>query len=155
MAKVTFKFNDKRKFKKLTDRIKAELPDILRDSILKDIGGGRSPVKGKKKFVKYSDGYLKQIKKGKGVFGVKSKRPVNMTLTGEMISSFFVKLKTKSFFIGFDDPKADYHNRLGVGTGKSKVIRRLLPTIRGEKFNRSITLDMKEYLRRVAKKIFG
>lgn len=153
MARAKFKFNDGRKFKRLIRDLKKEIPETLRDSILKDIGGGRSPVKGKDRFKQYSDGYKKKIKGGKDVFSLKRIRPINMTLTGEMISSFFSRLKGNTIVIGFDDPKADFHNRLGAG--KSKVVRRLLPTQSGEEFNRSIQTDLRDTLNRVANKIFG
>lgn len=151
MARAKFKFNDKKKFDKLIRELKKEVPKAVKESILRDIKGGRSPVKGEGRFKKYSSLYIKAIKSGK--YSEKRIRPVNMKLTGKMLKSFYSKAKKKSLLIGFDDIKADYHNRLGAG--KSKVIRRLLPTELDEEFNRSIQNDLKETLNRVAKRIFG
>jgi len=55
--------------------------------------------------------------------------------------------------IGFDNELFDIHNNKGAG--KSKTIRRMLPTEQGETFNRSITLRIREVVNAVAKKIFG
>lgn len=209
MAKAKFKFNDQRKFKKLIRVLKKEIPATLRNSVLRDIEGGRSPVQGFGRFQKYSDSYIAQIR-GKAAFRTfngrvvpftvddlgftdkefatykpdaqakrrrqqakrdskakiaelnkefafygKRQRPVNMTFSGKMLNSFFVKTRKKSVIVGFKDKKADIHNRLGVPSNKGPVIRRLLPTKTNEKFNRSIRLDIRETLNRVAKSIFG
>ena len=64
----------------------------------------------------------------------KKKSPVNLFLTGEMLNSMYVdRDETRQVvWLGFADKKAKYHNDMGAG--KSKVIRRLLPTKKGEKF---------------------
>ena len=106
---------------------------IVRNNIQK----GVSPVKGKR-FERYSDTYLNKIKKRQTGVAFKAVSPINMTLTGKMLKSFFLKKKPEksSSVIGFDNDLADIHNR--QGSGKSKTVRRLLPTNRGEEFNRDI-----------------
>lgn len=68
--------------------------------------------------------------------------PVNLRLSGKLHRSLFVTTAggiKKSFRlrIGFKNKLADIHNRQGAG--KSKVVRRLLPTEFNESFNRRIT----------------
>jgi hypothetical protein len=48
-------------------------------------------------------------------------------------------------WVGFADKKAIYHDKLGAG--KSKVIRRLLPTRQGEKFISNIDKDIRNLAR--------
>tara|TARA_R110000851_G_scaffold114211_1_gene239288 strand:- start:2233 stop:2820 length:588 start_codon:yes stop_codon:yes gene_type:complete len=82
----------------------------------------------------------------------KKVRPVNLTLTGKLLKSLFVKVLKNSVVIGFDNKLANIHNK--EGAGKSKVIRRMLPTNKGEKFSRSITIRLSEALTKVARGIF-
>lgn len=81
----------------------------------------------------------------------KSISPVNMRLEGNMFRSFIVKVKTLStsvvvngltLLIGYEDPKAEYHNE---GAGQLPE-RRLLPNKAGEKFNRRINTKVRELL---------
>ena len=102
---------------------KHENAEKIETAIKKHINSGKSPVRGYA-FKPYSKSYKKV--KGKG-------SPVDMLVTGDMLMSLFIeKTRKGSFRIGFGDKKADYHNRLGAS--KKKVIRRLLPTKRGERF---------------------
>jgi hypothetical protein len=96
----------------------------LMNAIKDTITSGKSPVAGYK-FVQYSSSYADRFKGG-------ARKPVNMTLTGEMLKSMKVVKTRSSFAVVIDSEIADYHNRLGAG--KKKVIRRLLPTNRGERF---------------------
>jgi hypothetical protein len=68
-------------------------------------------------------------------------RPVNMTLSGKMMKGFYVERSSAGRLrIGFKGEHAklaDIHNSFGPG-GKRQYIRRLLPTIPGEKFTRSV-----------------
>ena len=122
----------------------------LKGLILNEIENGRSPVGGFGRFVKYSDSYLRQIKKG--LFD-KKPRPVNLTLSGQLLSTLKITPKKSDIEITFTDELFDVHNKQGAG--KSKVIRRMLPTNKGEQFSRSITLRFREIASQVAKKIFG
>lgn len=148
----------KKNIKQITDLIKRFTRDSQRGSerlieaaIRKDILRGVSPVKGKR-FKKYSDSYRKKI--GAGKIQGKSKSPVNMKLTGEMLRSLKAKvrgIRTFRVVITFNDFKADIHNRLGAG--KSKVKRRLLPTRSGEEFNDTITDKILRHLSKALDRI--
>ena len=140
----------------------------LKQAILKDILRGVSPVRGKGKFKKYSKSYKQSIrgkvlfftitsggaqkviaiKAGRGetlptipfILG-KSLSPVNLKLSGQMLSSLRVRrlgsASSRKIEIVFEDAVAVFHNKLGAG--KSRAIRRLLPTESGERFNRRIS----------------
>lgn len=125
--------------------------EVLREETLKSIRRGVSPVRGFGRFEPYSETYKTAIKK-KRYPGKRRIRPINLTLTGEMLKSIFSKVKKNSVIIGFDNKLADIHNRLGAG--KSKVVRRLLPTNEGEKFTRKITSELSKRLTKIAKSIF-
>ena len=91
------------------------------------IKSGKSPVLGKK-FKKYNITYAKQQKGGR-------RSPVDMTLSGDMLQSLGTQStanKNNYRLLFRQATPADYHNRQGAG--KSKVIRRLLPTKNGERF---------------------
>lgn len=82
--------------------------------------------------------------------------PVNLRLSGQLHKSMFVTtvggfLKTFRLRIGFKNKLADIHNRQGAG--KSKVIRRLLPTQFNEKFNRRITSFIFDSLKKATEKV--
>jgi hypothetical protein len=100
------------------------------------INSGKSPVAGKK-FKKYSNGYAK--KKGK-------KEPVDMTITGEMLNSLVISEgdKGNSLRIYFRSVIAKYHDVMGAGT--SRVIRRLIPWQKGERFTSIIMTLVKRLL---------
>jgi len=156
MAKVKVKLDDFKKIEKniqksLSKELSKTLPKVLEKAIVKDsILKGKSPVRGKR-FVKYSDSYKDQIKRYLKAFG-KRVSPVNMKLSGQMLSTFTVKvLKTGKFIVEFKDKLADIHN--SKGAGKSKVIRRLLPTNDGEKFNLKITAQINKALDKALRKI--
>lgn len=79
--------------------------------------------------------------------------PVNLRHSGGLHRSLQLFTKggvTTNFrlVVTFRDRLADIHNRLGAG--KSKVIRRLLPTNQGEQFNRKITSVLLNELRKAA-----
>lgn len=149
MAKTNFKpgIAQIKKFKKTAGKA---LINVYKKEIISEIEGGRSPIDGQGRFVKYSDSYKKQIKAGR--YKGKKPRPVNLKLTGDLLKSLFVKLIRGGFRIGFDNELADIHNKQGAG--KSKTIRRMLPTNKGEQFNRSIRKRVREVLTQTANKIF-
>ena len=153
MARVRVKVNTKsleRRLKKAQDamirNVQRELPKLIID----DIEKGISPVKSKGRLQKYSDSYRNAIKKGY----IKNKkiRPVNLKLSGDMLRSIFSRTNANKLTVGFDSEVATYHNRLG--TGKSKTKRRMLPTEKGERFNRKITLSLGELIKDTIQKIF-
>lgn len=118
--------------------IKANLPDYIKD----DIEAGVSPVRGAR-FQKYSQSYRDQIDSSLSGFG-KKKSPVNMKLSGQMLSTLTGKIIKGDVKIRISDKLADIHNR--IGAGKSRVVRRLLPTNNGEEFNRNISGKIEDLL---------
>ena len=147
----------------------------IRQSVLRDVTKGISPVKGFGKFKKYSQSY-KDVISGKGMFrkiggktifieGVrdetilsaaspsKKKSPVTLRLTGQLhnaLKLFTGGGFTERFRLYFDwkDFLADIHNRRGAG--KSKTVRRMLPTKSGEEFNKEINDTILEQLQKAA-----
>lgn len=140
----------------------------LKLAIIKEILRGVSPVQGQK-FPKYSKSYKESIRGrtmfftvsggggGKKVIAIKAGRgqrlptlpyamgkqlsPVNLKLSGQMLNSLKVRKlgsgASTRLEIIFEDEVATYHNKLGAG--KSKTLRRLLPTETNERFNRRIS----------------
>ncbi len=131
-------------------KAKRAMRGTLEKEIKESIERGVSPVHGKGRFVKYSDTYKEQM--GTGKLRNKKPRPVNLTLTGKLLKSLRVRITNKGLSISFDNKLADIHNR--EGAGKSKTVRRMLPTEKGEQFSRSIRVRLTEVLDRVATKIF-
>lgn len=153
-------------------------PNQIRKTVLRDISKGISPVKGFNKFQKYSKSY-KDVILGRGTFrkfggktvymqGVrddflleaaspkKKTSPVTMRLTGQLYNALKVFTNgdyREKFRLVFDwrDFLADIHNRRGAG--KSKVVRRLLPTNSGEEFSKEITDDILTRLKKSVSRI--
>ena len=154
-------------------------PAKVKQAMVQDMIVGVSPVKGKGKWKRYSKSYKDAIKgkvrffrKGGKVVAIKPKRgkrisnnvtknasptkqirPVNLRLSGGLHKS--LKIFTRGGFLRnfrliflFKSRLADIHDRRGAG--KSKVIRRLLPTRRGEQFNIKITNTIITELKKAA-----
>jgi len=138
--------------------------------IKKNISKGLSPVKGKGRFQKYSDSYKETIKgnvsfrkiKGKvvplpfpdaSVFGLKKLTPVNLKLSGQMLSTFFTKVIKDSLLIGFRDPLSEIHDQKGAGA--SQVKRRMLPTEPGEEFKPSISRWIRNQLEKAVREVLA
>jgi hypothetical protein len=115
--------------RKATERLKKDIVDTIQR--------GNSPVKGERRYVDYSDSYKAQIDERFSETHLKKLRPVNLTLSGQMLRSIKGRVTDRGISIWFASPIAKYHNELGAG--KSKVIRRMLPKD-GEKFKTSVTL---------------
>jgi hypothetical protein len=149
-------------------------PNEFRKAMLADMNKSISPVKGKGKWVKYSDSYIAQIKgelgfitKGGKVIPVspyidlgslydKQVSPVNLKLSGTLHNSlkvFGVGLLSKVYVmrVQFNDFLADIHNRRGAS--KKKVVRRLLPTENGEEFNYGLTQVLLRSLREAVARV--
>lgn len=88
--------------------------------------------------------------------------PVNLRLSGELHKA--IKAYTRGGFgnnfrlvVEIEHFLADIHNKQGAG--KSKVVRRILPTESGEEFNREITQaiidELKKSVEKIAKKFSG
>lgn len=104
----------------------------MKDSISKGI----SPVRGERRFIAYKD-------PKKYPADLKSKRPVNLFLSGDMLASLkFYPLKGESFSIaikGEQGAKASAHNN---GDGVPR--RHFMPTERGEEFTVTITRKIRD-----------
>jgi hypothetical protein len=148
-------------------------PKAARKKVLSNLSKGVSPVEGKGKFQKYSKSY-KDFILGKVSFRKingkvipfqnedpilnaatpkKRRSPVNLRFTGQLWNSLKVFTSggfTDRFRLVFDwrDFLADIHNQRGAG--KSKVIRRMLPTEKNENFNKDINDTILAKLRAAA-----
>jgi len=110
---------------------------MLKQEIIESIFiRGVSPVSGFGKYKAYSKSYKEQIRRGKGKFANKDIRPINLTLSGDLLKSIKGRPTANGFTIWFSDKKAKWHDK--EGAGRSKVIRRMLPND-NEKFNQVIT----------------
>ena len=110
---------------------------LLKQEIIESIFiRGVSPVSGFGKYKAYSKSYKEQIRRGKGKFANKDIRPINLTLSGDLLKSIKGRPIANGFTIWFSDKKAKWHDK--EGAGRSKVIRRMLPND-NEKFNQVIT----------------
>lgn len=150
----------------------------LEKQVIREISEGRSPVKrAGGRFKKYSDSYKQQIK-GEVTFRkingrivpIRPKKgsrldneitklkngkvsPVNLKLSGDLLRSVFSTPITRNKIrFGFDNFLADIHNRQGAG--KSKVVRRMLPTKPGETFTDNILIAVGIRLKRLANRVF-
>jgi hypothetical protein len=143
-----------RQIKKFSGLGTAMAEDFLKEEIVKEISEGRSPVKrAGGRFKAYSPSYKKAIDKGRYSQFNKRKRPVNLRLSGELLKSIYTEPISKTKFrIGFRDSLAKIHNSLGAG--KSKVVRRMLPTKQGETFTDNILFAVGTRLRRIARRVF-
>ena len=145
--KVVKKLNEevKTKFRKeiTTGSFGYELIRTIQDIIRKGI----SPVDGQGRFQRYSDSYRNAIKKG--YLGAnKRPSPVSMFLSGEMLGSLKLIEKGKRLFLQFDDKKAAWHQN---GEGRFPK-RKLLPTKRGETFNKRIVQIIIKALKQAVRK---
>jgi hypothetical protein len=126
-----------------TSKLANELGSEIILGIKKAVKSGLSPVAGYGRFI----GYKGQIEGNKNkypynadpIYG-KKVRPVNLTLSGDMLGSIYHKLLDKTTLeIGIDDPvqvkKAEAHNE---GLHPDVPIRKFLPTWDGEVFIVSI-----------------
>ena len=152
MAKVKINFKAaKRDIERIKKQAKIDVSIELKAQIEESIAKGISPVKSQGRFEKYSTTYLNQIKAKRYIKQNKKTRPVNLFLSGELMASLFTRITLKGLLVGFDNKLAEIHNNKGAG--KNKTIRRMLPTESGEEFTRSITLRLRESVRKAIDKI--
>jgi hypothetical protein len=145
VPKSIFKDLEKQVNKRVERAIKKpKFEKLLQKAVVEDhIKKGKSPVAGKGKFKKYSESYKKAIRKRLFVFG-KRIRPVNIMLSGHLLSTFFVKVNKRTLSIGFKDEVAEW-----INGGTNKMPRRpLLPTEGNEVFNKNIKKDIRRFLDR-------
>ena len=155
LSKVKVDFSEGfAQIKKFTEVGARSAAEVLKEEIVKDISRGISPVKrAGGRFKPYSTTYKKAIDRGQYRQFNKRKRPVNLRLSGELMKSIYSEVISRNKIrIGFNNFLADIHNRQGAG--KSRVVRRMLPTNQGETFTDNILFAVGTKLRRIAKKIF-
>lgn len=153
-----------RRFQKYSDSYKAAIKGDL--MIRRTQGGGYivTTTEREKKFKDLSKAFGGDTKLANRVFKdrkafikrnnpevtAKKVSPVNLTLSGKMLRSFFTITKQSATVItvGFRSKIAAYHDQ---GQG-SLPQRKLLPTRDGERFNRSILNDIQEAVLKALKK---
>ena len=122
-----------------------EVKNKFAGELINSISKGVNPVNDRTvKYQQYSEGYKKQIKKKK-IDGKSKISPVTLHQTGALHKSLVMIDTEKGVRVYFTDEKAIFHNELGAG--RSKVIRRLLPTGEGERFNSSLFNRIIKYLK--------
>ncbi len=154
MSKVKVDFSEGfGRIKELATKGARVAADALQEEIIREISEGRSPVaKTPRRLVKYSNSYRNAIDKGRYTKFNKRKRPVNLKLSGKLHESIFAKPIGKTRIrLGFNNFLADIHNRQGAG--RSKTVRRMLPTNPGENFTNNILIAVGIKLRRLANQI--
>jgi hypothetical protein len=97
----------------------------FKNKVQESIESGISPVATNGRFNNYSKSYQDAIKKGRYEKYNKKLRPINLTLSGDMMRSLYVEKTDEGFLIAFKNKLAHIHTVLGAG--KSRVIRKLLP----------------------------
>lgn len=144
---ITVKYSGAMKFLKgvfaqMQDDFRSQAAKTIGQTINEEILSGTSPVKGQGRFQDYSDSYKAQIQGPKLASTGKRLRPVNLKVTGDMLGSQEVTIsRDAGVTVRYTDKKATYHNTLGAG--KSGVLRRMLPTKKGEEFSRTIMSVLK------------
>lgn len=120
---------------------------IIVDEMKSFITKGISPVMGYRRFVAYKNPDRYPADK-------KPNRPVDMTLTGEMLRALTFRVRSgEAFELGWwgeQAVKANNHN-----TGDTVPERRLIPNKQGEQFNVSITRKLKNSYARLLEDLLG
>lgn len=151
----------------------------IKQAIIQDMIRGISPVEGEGKYDKYSDSY-KEVIRGEYIYRnvgggkvirykgkdeafhsksspTKSISPVNLRHSGALHKSLKSFFQGNTLIIQFKHFLADIHNRRGAG--KSKTVRRMLPTESGEEFNNTINkviiAELRKAVDKVAKQFSG
>jgi hypothetical protein len=133
--------------KEFAKNVEKNIIPLIKETILK----GQSPVKGER-FQPYSDSYRKQIRKGKYSQYGKKTRPVNLKLSGNMLSGFKVNPLKRGGVSIFNRKKlVKYHNDLGAG--RSRVIRKFIPNERGQEFKPFIQNEINNQLEKAISKV--
>jgi hypothetical protein len=124
-----------------------QAPNILSKGILTSISRGESPVEDGEWKTPYSDSYLNAIDTNPilRLLG-KKKTPVNLKVTGQLLSTLKIRPNGNKLEVSFTDKIAVYHNKELTGR-----LRRMLPTEDGEVFNKEISLKLNLLLRSVVK----
>jgi hypothetical protein len=129
---------------------KKEINKSFGQELLDLIRKGVNPVKlSGNKYQQYSDGYKAAIKAGR-VPGKSKISPVDLKQSGDLHKSLTIDISGDNPRVTFNDPKALYHNDIGVG--KAKTTRRLLPNHGGEEFTSRLFQKILDALKTAIKK---
>lgn len=124
----------------ITPQVVAEVNDrVVQGQIKPLIASGTSPVRGHNRFAAYEN-----PEKYPG--DRKPKRPVNLRVSGEMLSDYGAFQKARTLFIGiFDSASESIKNRaIGNNYGTSGApVRRIVPAP-GEQFKVSVVTALRE-----------
>lgn len=154
MAKVKTNFPLAKKGIKLTSAQKKLLGRSIDKAVKSRIARGISPVQFAKKFASYAVDRSEAV--GDYPVGIKSKKPVNLKLTGKMLRSMTFKIMKKGIKYGMigASPKLDeiflVHNE---GLRKDIPKRHMLPTKKGEKFQSGVQKQIKTIYLKIIKAI--
>jgi hypothetical protein len=126
---------------------KQAVGDLIITEMKNSISSGVSPVRGERRFVAYKD-------PTKYPADLKSKRPVNLFLSGDMLSQLkFYPLAANRFSIaikGEEGKKARAHNE-GIGVPR----RHFMPTDTNEEFTVTITRKIRDLYARILSDIIN
>ena len=121
---------------------------VVDQSILRTINKGNSPVEKARRLDRYSESYVKAIKGTLGRLNNKSVRPVNLTLTGSMLSHYDSRPGENIFEITLgihkDTPELDKIKAKAHNEGTDKIPRRPIVPLAGESYTRKITLEIRK-----------
>lgn len=129
--------------KQVRGKFSKQAAELMKKDVVDTIQIGNSPVKGFGRYQGYSESYSKAIAKGRYSRYNKKNRPVNLTLSGKMLSLIAARITSSGFKLVFTSKLAKYHNELGAG--KARVIRRLYPK-GNEVFKQSVVIRAKEFI---------
>ena len=147
---VTWAYDLKQALKdNFSNRQWAKLSEYVVDQeILKAIDKGNSPVEKARRLQKYSERYVKAIKGTLGKLNNKTVRPVNLTMTGSMLSHYDARPGQGEFEITLgihgDAPSLDLIKAKAHNEGTDKIPRRPIVPLAGESYTRKITLEIRK-----------
>lgn len=121
---------------------------VVDQQILKDLDKGNSPVKGARRLTNYSESYVKAIKGKLSKQFDKAVRPVNLTLTGSMLSHYEAQPTENTFEITLgiheNAPLEDRIKAMKHNTGTDIIPRRPFVPLAGESYTSKITLEIRK-----------
>lgn len=115
--------------------------DLVVDEMKKSLGAGIPPIRGSRRFDVYSESYSKQIKRGHPENPSKKIRPVNLFLSGKMLSFLKHRINGGKLEIGIINADQETQKiAIAHQTGtKNMPKRRFIPSRKGEKL--TVTID--------------
>lgn len=119
---------------------------VVNQEILRIVDKGLSPVAKQRKYQKYSERYRSEIKSGK--YPAKNVSPVNLALTGSMLSHYEARPGENQFemTVGIhkDAPEDDKVKAKKHNEGTKNIPRRAFVPLAGESYTRKITLEIRK-----------